>query len=75
MCPGRRSGERPERDQVVDVQICRELKGFELVKMRVKFKESLYILMKMKKTVAVVLALVLVFGLALSACGSSTSVF
>lgn len=46
MCPGRRSGERPERDQVVDVQICRELKGFELVKMRVKFKESLYILMK-----------------------------
>lgn len=34
------------KDQVVDFRICRELKGFELVKMHVKFKESLYILMK-----------------------------
>lgn len=32
--------------QVVGFPSCRELKGFELVKMHVKFKESLYILMK-----------------------------
>lgn len=34
------------KDQVVGFQSCRELKGFELVKMHAKFKESLYILMK-----------------------------